>query len=69
MRLGLKILMVLAMTLAILVPLTMIRGIIHERESYRAEAVASVARSTAGKQSFAGPMLVVRREQSQGAGH
>ena len=63
MRLGLKILMVLAMTLAILVPLTMIRGIIHERESYRAEAVASVARSTAGKQSFAGPMLVVPYRQ------
>jgi inner membrane protein len=63
MRLGLKILMVLAMTMAILVPLTMIRGIIHERESYRAEAVASVARSTAGKQSFAGPMLVVPYRQ------
>jgi len=64
MRLGLKILMVLAMTLAILVPLTMIRGIINERESYRAEAVASVARSTAGKQSFAGPMLVVPYRQT-----
>jgi inner membrane protein len=59
MRLGLKILMVLGLTLAILVPLTMIRGVIHERESYRAEAVASVARSTAGRQSFAGPVLVV----------
>ena len=59
MRLGLKALMVLALTLAILVPLTMIRGTINERESYRAEAVASVARSTAGEQSFAGPTLVV----------
>ncbi|MGV8932810.1 MAG: cell envelope integrity protein CreD [Luteimonas sp.] len=64
MRLGFKILMVLGMTLAILVPLTMIRGVIHERESYRAEAVASVARSTAGKQSFAGPVLVVPYRQT-----
>lgn len=59
MRLGLKILMVLGLTLAILIPLSMIRDIIGERQAYRAEAVASVARSTAGKQSFAGPVLVV----------
>ena len=64
MRLGLKILMVLGLTLAILVPLTMIRGVIHEREGYRAQAVANVARSIAGRQSFAGPVLVVPyREQ------
>ncbi len=59
MRLGFKILMVLGLTLAILVPLTMIRGVIHEREGYQAEAVAKVARSVAGRQSFAGPVLVV----------
>src|SRR3546814_1361093 len=59
MRLGFKIVMVLGLTLAILVPLTMIRGVIHEREGYRAEAVAKVARSTAGRQSLAGPVLVV----------
>lgn len=59
MRLGFKILMVLGLTLAILVPLAMIRGVIHEREAYRAQAVASVARSVAGRQSFAGPVLVV----------
>ncbi|GAA3929600.1 cell envelope integrity protein CreD [Luteimonas lutimaris] len=59
MRLGFKILMVLGLTLAILVPLAMIRGVIHEREGYRAEAVAKVARSNAGRQSLAGPVLVV----------
>ena len=64
MRLGLKILMVLGLTLAILVPLTMIRGVIQEREGYRAQAVEKVARSVAGRQSFAGPVLVVPyREQ------
>src|SRR3546814_4360848 len=51
MRLGFKIVMVLGLTLAILVPLMMIRGVIHEREGYRAEAVAKVARSTAGRRS------------------
>ncbi|WP_407352271.1 cell envelope integrity protein CreD [Luteimonas sp. R10] len=59
MKLALKILMVLAMTLAILVPLTMIRGVIHDRQVYRAQAVERVARSYAGAQGVAGPVLVV----------
>lgn len=59
MRLWLKVLVVLGMTLAVLVPLTMVRGVINERQQYRAEAVATVARSNAGQQSFAGPVLVV----------
>lgn len=59
MRLGLKMAMVLVMTLAILVPLTMIRGTIDERQHYRDEAVASIARSYAGAQGIAGPVLVV----------
>jgi inner membrane protein len=59
MRLGLKILLVLAMTLAILLPLTMIRGTINERQLYRSQAVDSIARSYAGAQSFVGPVLVV----------
>ncbi len=59
MRLAFKIAMVVAMTIAILVPLTMIRGVIQERQNYRAQAVADIARSYAGAQSFAGPVLVV----------
>ena len=59
MRLWLKVLMVSGMTLAILVPLLMVRGVIGERQQYRAEAVAEVARSYAGAQAFAGPVLVV----------
>lgn len=59
MRLWLKVLLVLGMTLAILVPLTMIRGTIHERQNYRAQAVADIARSYAGAQAFSGPVLVV----------
>ncbi len=59
MRLGLKILLVLGMTLAILVPLSMIRGTIHERQAYRETAVTTVARSYAGEQAITGPVLVV----------
>lgn len=59
MRFWLKVLLVLGMTLAILMPLTMIRGTIHERQSYRAQAVADIARSYAGAQAFSGPVLVV----------
>ena len=59
MRLWLKILMVLGMTLAILVPLMLIRGVIHDREAYRQGAVRDIARSEAGAQGIAGPVLVV----------
>ncbi len=59
MRLWLKILMVLGMTLALLVPLLLIRGVIHDREAYRMEAVQEIARSEAGAQGLAGPVLVV----------
>ncbi len=59
MRLGLKILMVAALTLAILVPLMMIGGIVGERQAYQAEAVQTVAASFAGAQTLAGPVLVV----------
>lgn len=59
MRIWLKLLMVGAMTLAILIALGMVRGVIGERERYRAEAVASVERSFAGPQALAGPVLTV----------
>lgn len=59
MKLTLKILMVLGLTLAILVPLMMIRGTIQERQAYRNQAVDAIAASYAGAQSLAGPALVV----------
>lgn len=59
MRLWLKILMVAGMTLAILVPLALIRGTIHERQAYRNEAVRDVAANFGGPQVFGGPVLVV----------
>ncbi|MFL6592693.1 MAG: cell envelope integrity protein CreD [Luteimonas sp.] len=59
MRISIKLLFVLGMTLAILVPLAMIRGTIGERQAYRQQAVGDIARSYAGAQAFSGPVLVV----------
>lgn len=59
MRLMLKILMMVGMTILLLVPLLMIRGVIQERQFYRDEAVRSVARGTAGAQALSGPVLIV----------
>jgi hypothetical protein len=59
MRLGLKMVMVAAMTLAILVALAMVRGVIDERQGRRAEAVASVVAGFGGPPVLAGPVLVV----------
>lgn len=65
MRLGLKIAMVVVLVLAILIPLSMIRGTISERQQYRQQAVDQVTRSYAGEQAVAGPVLVVPyREQA-----
>ena len=57
MRLWLKLALVAGMTLAILVPLMLIRAVIHERQQYRAEAVTSVAATVGGAQTSAGPVL------------
>ena len=43
MRLWIKIAMVAAMTLAILIPLAMVREVINERQRYRDEAAAGIA--------------------------
>ena len=59
MRLSLKLLLVLALSLAILIPLTMIRGTIQERQAYRQQAVADIAASHASAQLLSGPVLVV----------
>ena len=62
MRLSLKILLVIGMTIALLIPLTMVRGVVHDRQRYRAEAVADVAKSTAGAQTLEAPVLFVPYE-------
>jgi inner membrane protein len=59
MRLLAKILLVFGMTTAIMIPLMMIRSTISERQSYRAQAIDNIARSSSGAQALSGPVLVV----------
>ena len=59
MRLSIKLIFVLGMTLAILIPLGLIRNVIEERQAYRQQAVADIARSYAGAQTLSGPVLIV----------
>ncbi len=46
-------------SLLLLIVLFMIGGVIHKRESYRAEAISSVISSHASQQKFVGPVLVL----------
>lgn len=59
MRLAFKALVIFGLTVGLLLALAMIRGTVQDRQHYRAEAVAEVARSTAGAQSLEGPVLFV----------
>jgi len=59
MRFAFKALAVFGLTIALLLALSLIRGTVHDRQRYRAEAVEEVARSTAGAQSLEGPVLFV----------
>ena len=59
MRLMLKILIVAGLSLAILIPLVLIRAVIHDREQHREAAVARIASSEAGAQSLGAPVLIV----------
>jgi len=63
-RLAAKAVVVALFALMILVPLAMIDDVVQQRQSYRAQAVASIARSHAGPQAFVGPVLVVPYEET-----
>ncbi|WCE04577.1 cell envelope integrity protein CreD [Pseudoxanthomonas sp. JBR18] len=58
-KLVLRFAVVGVLTLALLIPLTMIRSKIAERTAYRAEAVERVSRSSAGAQRLVGPLRAV----------
>src|SRR4029077_1315682 len=47
------------LTLLLLIPLAMINSTISDRQSYRKQAVDSVAKSYAGPQSLLAPVIVV----------
>ncbi|MEM9300585.1 MAG: cell envelope integrity protein CreD [Pseudomonadota bacterium] len=57
-RLPMKLAGVALLCLLLMIPLTLIRGMISERASYRAEAEASIAASWTSAQAIHGPVLV-----------
>lgn len=63
MRLAIKMAMVVVLTLVILIPLQMVRGVIHDRQQYREAAVRDIAAGYGGRQALAGPVLVVPYEE------
>ncbi|UWX03534.1 inner membrane CreD family protein [Pseudoxanthomonas sp. NC8] len=66
-RLLLRFLTVGGLVLVLLVPLSMIRGLIRDRAHYRGEAVERVSQSMAGPQQLVGPLRVVPRRKSAGS--
>ncbi|UGA37540.1 cell envelope integrity protein CreD [Chromobacterium haemolyticum] len=54
-----KILILLALSLALLVPVSAISNLISERKHYQEEAVEKVVASTSGEQTVIGPVLVI----------
>jgi len=61
---ALKCAIVAALALALLVPVSMIRGLIAERQARRDEAVAGIARGWGQRQTLAGPYLAVPYERT-----
>jgi len=55
----LKAMIVGFLTILLMIPLMMISGTIHDRQSSRSVAIESVERSYAGPLKFAGPVLIV----------
>jgi inner membrane protein len=58
-KLLLRFMTVGGLVLLLLIPLALIRGLIGEREAYRAQAVQRVAQNAAGQQRFVGPLRVL----------
>jgi inner membrane protein len=58
-RLLLRFLTVGGLVLLLLIPLLMIRGLVHDRSQFRDQAVGRVERSMAGPQRLVGPLRVV----------
>jgi inner membrane protein len=58
-RLGIKAAAVLAILFGLLIPLSMIRGLVEERTRYRDDARNDIARSWTGVQTLIGPVLVI----------
>ncbi|MGQ0546376.1 MAG: cell envelope integrity protein CreD [Betaproteobacteria bacterium] len=60
-----KLAVIAALVLALFIPVNMIQGLIHERQARRNEAVGNIAAGWGGRQTLAGPYLVVPYERTR----
>ncbi|MBL8511902.1 MAG: inner membrane CreD family protein, partial [Betaproteobacteria bacterium] len=63
-RLFLRVMMILALTALLALPLSLIRGVVSERQQRQAEVEETIASSTGGQQRLIGPVLVVPYTES-----
>jgi inner membrane protein len=59
----LRIIFSIGVIVLLIVPLTMIQSLIHERQSYRNEVVNEINKSWADNQVVAGPILTIVNEK------
>lgn len=59
MRFASKTFLMFGLTIVLLLALSSISGVVHDRQRYRAQAVEEIARSTAASQLIEGPVLFV----------
>ncbi|HET8819256.1 MAG TPA: cell envelope integrity protein CreD [Xanthomonadaceae bacterium] len=64
-RLALRFAVMAGLSVAILVALLLVRGVVLDRQQHRSDAVAAIAASHAGRQQLAGPVLVVPYEATE----
>ena len=57
--LGKKVLVILVLAALLMIPLSLIEGVVNERSAYRDEARYSIAQSWSDEQTILGPLLVV----------
>lgn len=58
-KFALKIAMIIGLTLLLLIPLSMIEGVVSERSMFRNNVKTDIAQSWTGTQKFLGPVLIV----------
>ena len=58
-----KVAIIAVLALALLVPVLMIQGLVHERQAYRNEVVAGIAEGWGKRQTVAGPYLQIAYER------
>jgi len=63
--LGFKILLLMFLAILLLIPLNMVRGVVHDRIQYRDQVVSDIAKTWTGAQQISGPVMSITYETTQ----